>query len=175
MPRCPIDRQRKAVLQHNNLQLYRPGDRTIDADGVTTQYEYDALGQLVQTLVYESENARDAHYPGYPADRAGLLSISQTLYDVEGRAVVSVGPLDPNKSILPTGTETVYDALGRVTQTRRWAQVQITMADLTDTYGNLVGRKATGWTASGAAPIPGNELSYTAPAASPKGLAHLAK
>lgn len=135
-------------------------DVSKDAHGITTKYEYDALGQLTETLVYESYDAFQAHYPDYPADTAGLLSISQTLYDADGRVLVSVGPRDPNCPDLPTGTETVYDALGRVTETRRWPAVSITMQNVV-ADGAVIGRKAVGWKSNGLLPIPGSELSHT--------------
>ena len=52
-----------------------------------------------------------------------LLSTTRTLFDAEGRAIVTVGPYAAGDT--PVGTETVYDALGRVAETRRWKNVTI--------------------------------------------------
>ena len=148
------------VLSDTSYNSIGQADVTVDPYGITTRYEYDALGQLTETLVYESWNAFEEHYRNYPADTAGLLSIARTLYDVDGRAIVSVGPFDPNCPDLPTGTETVYDTLGRVSETRRWAAVSITMQDIVKD-GTVIGRKSTGWTTQGAPAAAGNPLSYT--------------
>ena len=93
-------------------------DHTIDQYDNVTKYEYDQLGNLVETRTYDSgEN---------------LLTTTQSLYDTEGRVIVSVGPYDPAvysqpQSEWPVGTETVYDALGRVVETRKWAGVVINL------------------------------------------------
>jgi RHS repeat-associated protein len=62
----------------------------------------------------------------------------------------------------PVGTENVYDSLGRVIETRRWADVEITIEDVNKPgTSQVVGKKSTGWTTEGIAPVAGNELSYT--------------
>ncbi|MBN2018662.1 MAG: hypothetical protein JW749_00375, partial [Sedimentisphaerales bacterium] len=75
-----------------------------------------------------------------------------------GRVLVSVGPYDPNDTELPSGTETVYDALGRVVKTRKWADVQIELVDLV-VNGEKVGKKvhpnanaANAWDGTGSKP-----------------------
>jgi len=145
-------------------------DISEDQHGNKTIYDYDELGNLVETRTYD---------PSY-----NLLTVSQTLYDADGRVLVSVGPYDPTDTTTPNypvGTETVYDALGRVVETRRWASVSIDMVDLKVndvTVGRTVNPDATvanawdgssaqpsniGWTAGGEGVLPeiGNELSYT--------------
>jgi len=112
--------------QYNSIG--RP-DTTINQYGALTKYEYDHLGNLVETLLYESWDDYNDHYPDYPADMNGILTISQTLFDEEGRSIVSIGPYDPCDPNV-NGTETVYDALGRVIETRRWADVSIPIADI---------------------------------------------
>jgi len=117
---------------------------TVDQYDNTTLYEYDEVGNLVETMVFTPD--------------ATLLSISRTLYDIEGRVKVTVGPYDPSAS--PVGTENVYDELGRVVETRRWADVDIVVEDIT-VDGQVVGLKSTDWTTEGASAVAGNELSYT--------------
>ena len=56
---------------------------------------------------------------------------------------VSVSAHDPPESA--GGAENIYDLAGRIEETRRWADVEIQMADITDAEGYLVGRKSTGW------------------------------
>jgi RHS repeat-associated protein/uncharacterized repeat protein (TIGR01451 family) len=96
-------------------------DYTINENGVLTVYKYDELGNTVETSTYASMADYD--------DGKDPCSISQMLYDNEGRVIVSVGPYAVGDT--PVGTETVYDALGRVVETRRWANVQIDLVDLT--------------------------------------------
>lgn len=67
-------------------------DYVVDQCGSVTKYEYDETGQLVETLVYESFTAFATDYQNYPTDTEGILTISRTLYDAEGRTLVSVGP-----------------------------------------------------------------------------------
>ena len=60
------------------------------------------------------------------------VTVSRTLYDTEGAALVTVGPYDPDvyddypndPSKWPVVTETVYDKQRRVIETRRWAGVR---------------------------------------------------
>ncbi len=83
-----------------------------------TFYSYDENGNLAETANYDSS---------IPAN---LLSVTRNLYDKEGRVVVTVGPYEPAvydgaAANWPVGTETVYDELGRVAETRRWAGVKV--------------------------------------------------
>ena len=88
-------------------------DFTIDeGTGILTKYLYDETGNLVETLVYESFAEYDEHYfgdgvttgdEGYPDNLSGILTISRTLYDAEGRTIVSVGSFAQGDT--PTGTE----------------------------------------------------------------------
>jgi YD repeat-containing protein len=132
-------------------------DWTINEHGVLTKYEYDAAGNLVETLVYESKAAYDAWYWDYPNTFGGILTISQTLYDAEGRVVVTAGAHDPCESV--NGTETVYDPLGRVIETRRWEDVEISLVDLVQS-GVKIGRASTGWTKVGAEPVSYSRSEY---------------
>lgn len=160
-------------------------DYAVDPYNVVTKYEYDEVGQLVETLVYESFAAFETYYPHYPADANGILTISRTLYDAEGRSIVSVGPYAPaDTAHASVGTEMVYDALGRVVETRRWPDVQIVLEDFYAADGvTVVGRRIPqdklaanawadanalneastmlAWTSSGAQPVVGSELSYS--------------
>ena len=133
--------QFEAVVQ--NQTFYNDigkADFTIDSYGIVTKYEYDETGSLVETLVYENVAAFIANYQLYPTDLTGILTISRTLYDKEGRTIVAIGPYAPGDE--PVGTETVYDAMGRVVKIRRWANVRIDLADLTSSDGTMVvGRK----------------------------------
>jgi YD repeat-containing protein len=118
-------------------------DWAVNENGVLTKYEYDNTGSLVETIVYESKAAFDAWYWDYPNSLDGVLTVGRTLYDAEGRVRVSVGPYDPCETV--NGTENIYDAVGRIVETRRWANVEIQMADITNAQGQLIGRKSTGW------------------------------
>ena len=131
------------------------GEHLPGEEGKLTVYEYDEVGNLVETKTYENYTAYAAH----PV--SNRLTVTQTLYDAEGRVLVTVGPYAPASADEPVGTENIYDALGRVVETRRWADVEITMEDVTNSNNEVVGRCSTGWTTEGAAATAGNELSYT--------------
>jgi len=134
-------------------------DYSIDENGVLTKYEYDELGSLVETKTYKNLTA-------YQADPvANILTITQTLYDLEGRVLVSVDTHEPGQTA--GGTENVYDALGRVIETHRWEDVEINLVDLV-VEGVKVGRKVPdgvepedAWTSDGAAPVAGDEMTYS--------------
>lgn len=84
-------------------------DHTIDAYGRTTSYTYDARGNLVQTLNPDG-------------------TVTRTVYDAVNRPLWTVDrylPGSPDAGA--NGTFFVYDALGRVTQTERFANVFITI------------------------------------------------
>jgi RHS repeat-associated protein len=102
--------------------------------GPLTEYEYDELGNVVETRNYKFN---------YDTLEYDLLTVSRTLYDDAGRTLVTVGPYDPDDtttSNYPVGSETVYDSLGRVVETRRWASVAIDLVDL-EVNGVKVGLK----------------------------------
>jgi len=110
-------------------------DIVIDQHGGLTKYEYDQLGNLVEIRVYESEQIynQDVNYP----DPNNCLTVSRTLYDKEGRAVVTVGPYDPAGPNVPA-TETVYGPAGRVIRTRKWADVQIPLTEIAEGKTNTL-------------------------------------
>jgi len=116
------------ALSYSDYNSIGKVNASIDENGILTQYHYDETGNLVETLVYSSFYAYQTHYTNYltTGNTTGILTISRTLYDTEGRAIVAVGPYDPaDTEHSPVGTETVYDDLGRVEQTRRWTDVDI--------------------------------------------------
>ncbi len=141
-------------------------DYTLNQYSALTRYEYDELGNIVETATFvssadylaitEGSLARydDDGQSGYDEyiynsfsefendSDTTLLTVSKTLYDNEGRTLVSVGPYDPgDTSAEPVGTETVYDEAGRVVETRRWANVAIGLVefwvDKDGTYGEI--------------------------------------
>ncbi len=153
------------------------GQHLPDEYGILTLYDYDELGNLVETSTYKPVFVTD-HWDFQ------LLTTTQNLYDNESRMLVTVGPYDPCDPNLPAGTETVYDSLGRAVETRRWAGIQISLVDLVVDdviVGKTVNPVATvanawdgtgsqptniGWTANdGLLPIAGHptqgELSYS--------------
>ncbi|MEN6309508.1 MAG: Tox-REase-5 domain-containing protein [Anaerohalosphaeraceae bacterium] len=116
------------ALSYSDYNSIGKVNTSIDENGILTQYHYDETGNLAETLVYSSFAAYQANYTNYltTGNTTGILTISRTFYDTEGRAIVAVGPYDPaDTEHSPVGTETVYDDLGRVEQTRRWADVDI--------------------------------------------------
>jgi RHS repeat-associated protein len=122
-------------------------DTTEDENHIVTKYWYDETGNLVETEVYAVYDRET------PANNV-MLSTTRTLFDADGRAIVTVGPYAAGQT--PVGTETVYDALGRVSQTNRWANAVVQLsAFAVDDEGHLiaasqahpaVGENATGWT-----------------------------
>ena len=124
--------------------------KTTDENQVVTKYWYDEAGNLVETEVY-------AVYDEVTPSNNVLLTTTRTLFDAEGRAMVTVGPYVPGEQ--PVGTETVYDALGRVVEARRWRNVEIHLsAFAVDDEGHVIaasqaypaiGKNATGWTSNG--------------------------
>ncbi|MHC4500452.1 MAG: hypothetical protein ACYS21_15235, partial [Planctomycetota bacterium] len=154
------------VLSETIYDAIGKPDTVYDQYGNATVYSYDEAGNLVETLVYDPCGT--------------LLTVSETLYDVEGRVLVTVGPHDPCE--IANGTENIYDELGRVVATCRWADVDVNLVDLV-VDGNVVGKKVAedadpnnawegtgeppsglnfGWTVNGGSlPVVGDELSYT--------------
>lgn len=101
--------------------------------GVTTNY-YDIRGQLVRTLY---------------ADGTGTRSV----YDVMGRAILVTDRFKSGQSDPINATRTVYDALGRVSETQRVSDVTVTITqdgsteiyNVTDVSGaGLVAGSGTG-------------------------------
>ncbi len=146
----PVNEVTLSETIYNNIGKVESaeGEHLPAKSGSLTEYYYDELGNLVETNTYDPQGH--------------LLTASRTLYDADDRALVTVGPYAPgNELVGSVGTETVYDALGRVTETRRWASVAITVQDIHDASGWLVGKTATGWTAAGNPAVAGNELSHS--------------
>ena len=104
------------------------------AEGTLTVYEYDELGNLVETRTFAQKSDYDENNP-----YTNVLTISRTLYDDEGRVLVTVDQHDYTDAA--DGTENVYDSMGRVIETRRWAEVDIPLDNLLDSLGDVVGRK----------------------------------
>ena len=102
--------------------------KTIDEFGVVTAYEYDELGNTVETKSYDSNNDYTA---------GSIRTISQSLYDKAGRAIVAVDAHAPDANA--NGTQTVYDVLGRAVESRRWADVNVPVVALV-VDSNVVGR-----------------------------------
>ncbi len=103
--------------------------KTTDENQIVTKYWYDETGNLVETEVFAVYDEQT------PANNV-LLTTTRTLFDAEGRAIVTVGPYAATDT--PVGTETVYDALGRVVETRRWANVTIEVSPfVVDSQGHF--------------------------------------
>ncbi len=126
------------VLSQTEYNKIGKVDFSINETGQLTKYEYDELGNLVETKIYESLAA----YQANPI--TNILTTSQTLYDKEGRVLVTVDTHEPGQAV--NGTENVYDALGRMLETRRWADVVIAIENVTNDSGQTVGKRTTGWT-----------------------------
>ncbi|MBN2211424.1 MAG: right-handed parallel beta-helix repeat-containing protein, partial [Sedimentisphaerales bacterium] len=110
------------------------GEHMPDEPGTKTVYDYDETGILVEMRTYKPVWTGS----GYEDE---LLNVSQTLYDVDGRTLVTVGPYDPwDTAAKPVGTENVYDEAGRIIETRRWAGVKINLVpfwvDVNGAYGS---------------------------------------
>jgi hypothetical protein len=101
---------------------------TLDENGTKTVYDYDQSGNTVQTTVYQAVESPNPQDPAHPIITYTPLTITQTLYDKNDRVLVSVATFDvANPSAEPTGTETVYDALGRTIKTRQWKNVHLNL------------------------------------------------
>lgn len=97
-------------------------DFTINQFEAVTAYNYDELGNLVETRIYNSFEDFNDFYD------VNIVTIAETLYDKEGRPIVTVDAHAPDANA--NGTETVYDVLGRVKETRRWADVNVPIVDI---------------------------------------------
>jgi len=93
--------------------------KVIDEFGVVTVYEYDELGNSVETKTYDNND-------GYTA--GNIRTISQTLYDKAGRPIVTVDAHVPDANA--NGTQTVYDVLGRAVETWRLKDVNVPVVDI---------------------------------------------
>jgi len=124
-----IDTQDPNTLSETIYNKIGKPEVVINEHGVTTEYQYDELGNLVETITYASY----ADYLSYDH-----LTISRTLYDKEGRVIVTQDPNADN--VASNGTHTIYDALGRAVETRRYENVSINLVDL-EVNGQKVGRK----------------------------------
>jgi len=124
------------TLSKTEYDAIGKADIVVDEHGVVTKYEYDKLGSLVETRVYEDEDTynSDMNDP----DPNNWLTVSRTVYDRQGRAIVTTEPHKPGPGPI-NGVETVYDPLGRVIETRRWADVNIGLNDII-VDGNIIGK-----------------------------------
>jgi RHS repeat-associated protein len=101
---------------------------TLDENGNKTVFDYDETGNAVQTSVFQSVEKPDPQNPQQTILVYEPLTITQTLYDKNDRVLVSVTAFDAaNPDARPTGTETVYDALGRAFMTRQWKNVHLNL------------------------------------------------
>jgi len=119
------------VLSQTEYNKIGKPDKVINQHDMVTKYEYDKLGNLVETKVYESNDV-------FAADPNNYLTITETLYDREGRAIVTTDPHDPCDPNV-NGAWTGYDRLGRVGATVRYADVNIPIQDII-VDSNIVGR-----------------------------------
>ena len=154
------------VLSEMKYNSLGKADFTIDQYNNVTKYEYDQIGNLVETRTFTTEaydigiNAQgkiEEYFSDGTVDQehefwtnfetdadTSHLTTSQTLYDTEGRSLLTVGSFDPavyDEVIFaewPVGTETVYDVLGRVAETRRWAAVTVDLAPFKVVSGQSV-------------------------------------
>ena len=166
-------------------------DYAIDANMNLTKYEYDETGNTTEVRTYNVAGIDESNYPDHLADPANVLTVSRTLFDTEGRVLVTVGPYAPavysgHPSLWPTATENVYDALGRIERIRRWKGSVIELIHLTKPgQSDVIIGKTTGvtpgnaWEGTGNRPLTigwkvwdadaqrltvpavGNETSYT--------------
>ncbi len=114
------------------IKIGKP-DITINSYDGLTKYWYDELGNLVETCTYDSNQA-------YTEDDVNnIVTISRTLYDAEGQAIITIGPYDPCGTYNPVGTQTFYDYLGREVKTRRLEDVNIPLENIV-VDGNVVGK-----------------------------------
>lgn len=146
----PTGVEPETVLSETKYNSLGKVDFTINQYNNVTKYEYDQIGNLVETrtfstaaynigidpqgqiVEYDSGGTvvqTHGYFAAFETDAdTSHLTTTRTLYDTEGRAWLTVGPYDPAvyqqaTSDWPAGTETVYDVLGRVIETRRWASV----------------------------------------------------
>jgi YD repeat-containing protein len=144
------------VLSETKYDSLGKVEFSIDQHNNVTKYEYDQVGNLVETRTFTTDDYdiginSQGQIEEYHSDGSGTviqtynsfnafetdvdtshLTTSRTLYDTEGRVLITVGPYDPAVydegvpvSEWPVGTETVYDVLGRVVETRRWTGVRV--------------------------------------------------
>ncbi|OGV70697.1 MAG: hypothetical protein A3K18_24040 [Lentisphaerae bacterium RIFOXYA12_64_32] len=122
------------ALHHTSTTVYNELGKpykTTDTLGNTNFTEYDARGNVIETRSYQGDPS---------AGNAVLTGIVRTVYDANGRAVVSVdrdlAGLDPANAatapatlIFPRGSRTICDSIGRVVRTERLANVTISLAE----------------------------------------------
>ncbi len=87
----------------------------VDELGNTTSFKYNPSGQVVESTT-------------------GGGAVIQTVYDLLGRPIYVTDPFDPSSAILPNGTYTQYDVLGRVVETQRLSGLRIEI--MTTAAGN---------------------------------------
>jgi RHS repeat-associated protein len=135
-------------------------DYTLDENGNKTVFDYDETGNAVQTSVFQSVEKPDPQNPQQTILVYEPLTVTRTLYDKNDRVLVSVTAWDAaNPDAEPTGTETVYDALGRAFMTRQWKNVHL---DLQWFKVNVQGQKVFE-SQAGYASIPGDPVGMSVP------------
>ncbi len=117
-------------------------ETTVDQFGVLSEYYYDELGNLVETATFEKSGDDGQYAP---------LTVSRTLYDADGRVLVTTDPHKLGQSA--NGSENVYDTLGRAVETRRWKDVVLDLVPFIVVDGQTVEPGDQGWS-SNPAPVP---------------------
>ena len=126
----PLDATHTVTLASS--VTYDGNDRAVAATdelGLVSRTEYDRLGRA-----YKSIDARgNVSVTLYDARGMAVESrspdgtLTRTAYDSQGRAYLSTDAFVPGQAVPVRGTETVYDAAGRVTATRRREGVVISV------------------------------------------------
>jgi RHS repeat-associated protein len=103
-------------------------DRSVDRFGTETRNFYDVRGNLLETRTASK-------HAGGP----DTWVVSRTSYDNNGRAVYTVDPYAEDTLGDTPGTQTIYDALGRIVETRRYGSVTIQLQTHLDVLKQQVG------------------------------------
>ena len=93
----------------------------VDILGNTTSIKYDTRGDVIETTL-----------------TSGL--IVRSVYDLLGQVIYTTDPYDPQSGVLPNGTFTVYDALGREVKTERVSGllINVTTTPAGNNYSSFV-------------------------------------
>ena len=98
-----------------------------DPNGITTTSQYDAAGELISAQD-QLGNTTSVKY-----DTSGNVveqvqsngEVVENVYDLMGRVIYTTDPFNPQSGLLPDGTYTKYDALGRVVETEALSGLKI--------------------------------------------------